>query len=109
LENIVERSLILSSGTTLMMVELPCAKGSAAAAAPHPSTEADHRTLEQVERDHIVAVCERCRWRISGRGNAAEQLGLNPNTLRSRMQKLGIARPGASREGTGSEAGCQPR
>jgi transcriptional regulator with GAF, ATPase, and Fis domain len=109
LENIVERSLILSSGTTLMMVELPCAKASAAAAAPHPSTEADHRTLEQVERDHIVAVCERCRWRISGRGNAAEQLGLNPNTLRSRMQKLGIARPGASREGTGSEAGCQPR
>ncbi|MGE5152856.1 MAG: helix-turn-helix domain-containing protein, partial [Bdellovibrio bacteriovorus] len=52
------------------------------------------RTLEEVERAHILAVCERCGWRINGRGNAAERLGINPNTLRSRMQRLGIARPG---------------
>ena len=52
------------------------------------------RTLEEVERGHILAVCERCGWRINGKGNAAERLGINPNTLRSRMQKLGIARPG---------------
>jgi transcriptional regulator with GAF, ATPase, and Fis domain len=108
LENIVERSLILSPGTTLMMDALPCARGGAAATAPHPGTGADHRTLAQVEHDHIVAVCERCSWRINGRGNAAEQLGLNPNTLRSRMQKLGIARPRAAPEGAVSDAGRQP-
>jgi formate hydrogenlyase transcriptional activator len=104
LENIVERSLILSSGTSLTMAGLP-ANANAAAAAPHPRSAADHRTLEQVERDHILAVCERCGWRINGKGNAAEQLGLNPNTLRSRMQKLGIARPGATGEAAGSDAG----
>jgi transcriptional regulator with GAF, ATPase, and Fis domain len=46
-----------------------------------------------MERDHILAVCALCDWRINGRGNAAERLGLNPNTLRSKMKKLGIARP----------------
>jgi transcriptional regulator with GAF, ATPase, and Fis domain len=32
-----------------------------------------------------------CRWRVSGGGNAAARLGLHPNTLRYRMEKLGIA------------------
>ncbi len=114
LENIVERALILSPGTTLMMDALPRARGDAAPASPAPGTGADHRTLAQVERDHIIAVCERCGWRINGTGNAAEQLGCNPNTLRSRMQRLGIARPGAfrdgaARKGPSSGAGRQPR
>ena len=34
-----------------------------------------------------------CGWKIDGKGHAAEKLGLHPNTLRSRMQKLGISRP----------------
>jgi transcriptional regulator with GAF, ATPase, and Fis domain len=59
--------------------------------------------LEEVERQHILAVCERCGWRINGKGNAADRLGINPNTLRSRMHKLGIARPGP-----GSGAGLAP-
>ncbi|MFB1489863.1 MULTISPECIES: sigma 54-interacting transcriptional regulator [unclassified Thiocapsa] len=103
LENIVERSLILSSGSTLSVERLPGADGTRPmqCAAPGPETAADDRTLEQVERAHILAVCERCGWRINGKGNAAERLGINPNTLRSRMQKLGILRPAASHEGTG--------
>ncbi|QVL47551.1 MAG: sigma 54-interacting transcriptional regulator [Thiocapsa sp.] len=103
LENIVERSLILSSGATLSVERLPGADGvrPMPGAAPGPETAADDRTLEQVEREHILAVCERCSWRINGKGNAAERLGINPNTLRSRMQKLGILRPAASHEGTG--------
>jgi transcriptional regulator with GAF, ATPase, and Fis domain len=36
---------------------------------------------------------EACGWRIHGKGNAAEKLGLHPNTLRYRMRKLGITRP----------------
>ena len=49
--------------------------------------------LDDMERDHISAVLDRSGWRINGKGNAAEVLGLNPNTLRSRMKKLGIQRP----------------
>jgi len=36
---------------------------------------------------------EACGWKIHGKANAAEKLGLHPNTLRYRMQKLGITRP----------------
>ncbi|WP_295396802.1 helix-turn-helix domain-containing protein [uncultured Thiodictyon sp.] len=70
---------------------------------------ADRRTLAEVERDHIRAVCQACGWRINGRGNAAERLGINPNTLRSRMQKLGIARPSGQDAGEPMPARGQRR
>jgi len=38
-------------------------------------------------------VLQRCNWRINGAGNAAERLGIHPNTLRFRMKKLGVAGP----------------
>ena len=43
---------------------------------------------------HILATVERLGWRVEGPGAAAEILGINPSTLRSRMRKLGIRRPG---------------
>ena len=45
------------------------------------------------ERDHLKFVLDRARWRIEGLAGAAEILGLHPSTLRSKMRKLGIARP----------------
>ncbi|MDH3815878.1 MAG: hypothetical protein OEV48_15410, partial [Acidobacteriota bacterium] len=50
-------------------------------------------TLEDIERAHIIATLESCGWKVKGRGNAAERLGLNEATLRSRMKKYGIQRP----------------
>ena len=50
-------------------------------------------TLEEMERQYVEDALRRCRWRINGRGNAAEVLGLHPNTLRNRMKKFGIQRP----------------
>jgi formate hydrogenlyase transcriptional activator len=50
-------------------------------------------TLEDVERSHILAVLERTDGVIEGPQGAAKVLGLHPNTLRSRMKKLGIRRP----------------
>jgi transcriptional regulator with GAF, ATPase, and Fis domain len=102
LENIIERSMILSPGSTLLLDGLPSARRTSTLATSFADPRAvpdvpDWRTLEEVERDHIMAVCERCGWRINGKGNAAERLAINPNTLRSRMQKLGIARPGTAR------------
>jgi len=82
LENVIERALILSPGATLQ-IEEPLA------AATRPTAE----RLDAVERDHILRVLDRCGGRINGEGNAAAVLGLQPSTLRSRMQKLGIRRP----------------
>jgi transcriptional regulator with GAF, ATPase, and Fis domain len=53
----------------------------------------DAGTLESVERHHIEEALRKAGWRINGAGNAAEQLGLHPNTLRFRMKKLKITRP----------------
>jgi PAS domain S-box-containing protein len=54
---------------------------------PAPSS-----SIRDVERSHILSVLERTRWRIEGRGGAAEILEMKPSTLRFRMKKLDIAR-----------------
>jgi transcriptional regulator with GAF, ATPase, and Fis domain len=67
--------------------------GGAAPAAAQAGSPFSLRRLDDVERDHIRGVLERCGWRVNGAGNAADVLGLHPNTLRFRMKKLGITRP----------------
>jgi transcriptional regulator with GAF, ATPase, and Fis domain len=49
-------------------------------------------TLEVAERSHILKALEACGWRVSGKGGAAELLGLRPSTLDFRIKKLGITR-----------------
>ena len=88
LGNVIERAMILSVGPVLQLdgVFDPAAM---------PAADAAER-LDQVERAHFEQVLERCGWRINGTGNAAEILGMHPNTLRSRLKKLGVARPPAA-------------
>jgi transcriptional regulator with GAF, ATPase, and Fis domain len=94
LENVIERSMILSTGEELMVDMLANhPREPHATSLSAPTETPDGRTLEEVERDYIIATCERCGWRINGTGNVADRLGINPNTLRSRMRKLGIIRP----------------
>jgi transcriptional regulator with GAF, ATPase, and Fis domain len=63
--------------------------------APTPSPAASHDgSLDEVERRHIESVLNQTNWMIEGERGAARILDLNPSTLRSRMQKLGIKRPG---------------
>jgi len=50
-------------------------------------------TLDVLQRKHIKDVLKRTTWKVSGKGGAAEILGLKPTTLESRMKKLGISRP----------------
>ena len=48
--------------------------------------------MDAVEREHIAAVLKQTAWRIEGPRGAANILGINPSTLRSRIKKLGIRR-----------------
>jgi transcriptional regulator with GAF, ATPase, and Fis domain len=89
LENVIERALILSPGDSLVLDERTFAVPAKARG------ESGVWSLEDVERAHILKVLGDCGWRIAGRGNAAERLGMNRSTLRSRMEKLGIERPQA--------------
>jgi transcriptional regulator of acetoin/glycerol metabolism len=83
LRNVIERAMIVSEGCSLR-IELP---------ESGPSVSPSSATLEDVERQHILDVLERTRWKISGKGGAAEILGLVPTTLQSRLKKLGLSRP----------------
>jgi DNA-binding NtrC family response regulator len=56
-------------------------------------TEESAVALNAVERTHIEIILRECGGRINGRGNAAERLGIHPNSLRFRMKKLGVWRP----------------
>jgi formate hydrogenlyase transcriptional activator len=87
LENVVERALIASSGEILELDDPSSLRPQLITAAP-----ASER-LDDVQAAHIGAVLARCGWRINGSGNAAERLGVHPNTLRFRMKKLGVACP----------------
>jgi formate hydrogenlyase transcriptional activator len=111
LENVIERALVLSSGGVLdigadflptiapvedrgIAAESPAPvatrdTGPPAAPLPAPATPG---SLEDVERAHITATLNQTDWVIEGPRGAARILDLHPNTLRSRMKKLGLTR-----------------
>ncbi len=85
LENVLERAVINSSGPKLHLVD--------ELKKPHKDLAAAPKTLEEIERDHIVRILDQTNWKVSGKNGAAEILGLNRSTLRARMRKLGIHQP----------------
>ena len=85
LESIIERAVILCTGTVLQLVDK-----LEASSTPLSSIE---RTLEETERNQIIKMLSESRWRIEGKDGAAAILGLHPSTLRARMRKFKIVRP----------------
>jgi formate hydrogenlyase transcriptional activator len=96
LQNVVERAGILSPGPVLELDE-PLTGGGAPAGDDRPvpaggiSSRGGFATLEDAERTHVLRVLRATRGVVGGHRGAAAILGLPPNTLRSRMKKLGIA------------------
>jgi formate hydrogenlyase transcriptional activator len=81
---VIERSVINSQGSVLRIVD-------------HFEQTLEERptsvkSLEEVEKEHIISILEHTGWRIEGPSGAAHLLGLKPSTLRARMIKLGIQR-----------------
>jgi formate hydrogenlyase transcriptional activator len=93
LSNVVERGVVLARGPVLELGHelLPARAEPARGPAPAPAGV----TLAEVERQHLRDVLEAAGWVIEGPRGAASRLGLQPSTLRSRMRKLGLARPGS--------------
>lgn len=89
LENIIERAVILATDDVLPVEQALDARSQAEA--PSDSSGVG-LTLEEVERAHVRATVQSAGWRIDGDQGAAKVLGMHPNTLRSRMKKLGIVR-----------------
>ena len=83
LENVIERGVILSKGPDYCIPEL-------GQFFPDQHTAPVSDSLKENERNHILSVLKITRGKINGPGGAAEVLKIHPNTLRSRMKKLGI-------------------
>ena len=99
LQNLIERAVVLCQGPVLTLDPnlLPSgdvpSRAITSAPAARPSTATvptGSSSLEEVEREHIRAVLERTGGVVEGPRGAARILSLHPNTLRSRMKKLGI-------------------
>ena len=85
LGNFIERAVILSTGSDLV-VPLSELKSST----PLHDTVV---TLEEAERKHILKALRDSKWILGGSGGAAVRLGMKRTTLHSKMRKLGIVRP----------------
>jgi len=92
LQNVVERALLLAQGGPLQF-DLQGSRNHKAAPADEDSseffTEAEWRDRERVNLIHAL---KHAGGKVSGAGGAAELLGVNPNTLASRLRALGISR-----------------
>jgi formate hydrogenlyase transcriptional activator len=87
LQNVVERAAIVATGPVLE-IDRSFAADQAPSGMVDRSSHGD--TLDGVQRAHIVAVLKATGGVVEGKQGAASVLGLHPNTLRSRMKKLGI-------------------
>ena len=110
LQNIIERAVVLSPGPVLIVDPaflpntnpagdssrnfsvVPSRAGSRVPDSRDRSKATSFPSLQQMERDHIVAALDRSAGVIDGPNGAARILNLHANTLRSRMNKLGIGR-----------------
>ena len=84
LEHVIERAVIITMGTSLRLAEKLVEPGV------DETEETFVANLAEMEKRHILKVLDTTDWRKEGPKGAAILLGLHPNTLRGRMQKLGI-------------------
>jgi formate hydrogenlyase transcriptional activator len=90
LQNVIERAVILSTGSVLQVpataVQTAIRPRAAAQASGEPKYRAGERTM-------ILNALAESKGVIAGPAGAAARLGLKRTTLHSKMQKLGIKRP----------------
>ena len=85
LEHVIERAIISSTGSALQLAD---SLDQGTVDEPDDAL----KDLETIEREHILKVLQKTRWKVDGEGSASTVLGLNPSTLRFRIKKLGITR-----------------
>jgi PAS domain S-box-containing protein len=92
LENVLERAVILATGPTLEIGPDILGQPASKSESESGSDSGAQLGLHEVERNHILTVLRQTDWIIEGPRGAAVLLGLHPNTLRSRLKKLGLSR-----------------
>lgn len=87
LEHVIERTMLLTEGDTITEIDLP---GAAVPSEPAGNEPFKIKTMEEMEREHILSILKMCSGKIFGPGGAAEILNIPSTTLNSKIKKLGI-------------------
>src|SRR5512139_791391 len=91
LENMIERALIQHRGGVLSFVTLlPPAVSRGREVVEETGRNRALLSLDEINARHIRQALKMAGGKVNGPGGAAQILGLHPNTLRKRMNKLGI-------------------
>jgi formate hydrogenlyase transcriptional activator len=97
LQNVIERAVIISTGSALSVdvADLKFPKAShqenGVVAAKSPTNGALHNVLAETERQQILQALKQSNWVVAGPHGAAARLGMNRSTLQLRIRKLGIS------------------
>lgn len=87
LEHLIERSILLTSQQLITQLQIPSPEKDGLES--YFST-GDFRTIDDVEREHIIYVLKACKGKVAGPGGAADALKIPSTTLNSKMKRLGI-------------------
>ena len=85
LEHLIERSVLLAKTSEIENFDLPKIVEKSS-----EENQGQIKSMEEMERDHIMNALQNCGGKVSGIGGAAELLKIQPQTLYSKMKKLGI-------------------
>ena len=100
LQNVIERAVIISTGSALSIdvsdLKLPKSERTAEKSTSSNSANGTlHNVLEETERQQILKALKQSNWVVAGPNGAAAQLGMKRTTLQQRIHKLGIVRNSA--------------
>ena len=84
LQHLIERSILLSTNGKIDDLEIPGFKEIPAVVSTNPLSVKEH------EKAYILSILKQCKYKVAGKGGAAELLNLPPTTLFSKIKKLGI-------------------
>jgi DNA-binding NtrC family response regulator len=87
LEHLIERSILLTQGDEITNIEIPSYSSMQQYIG---DDNLRIKTMEEMERDHILSILKMCKGKVFGPGGAAEILNIPSTTLNSKIKKLGI-------------------
>lgn len=85
LEHLIERNVLLAKTSEIENFDLPITVSK-----PFQETSGSLKSMEEMEKEHIINALKSCNGKVSGPGGAAELLKMQAQTLYSKMKKLGI-------------------